>query len=36
MKNPLRLMIFLCIILLLISITGCDKGWSIVGWEVKS
>jgi hypothetical protein len=26
---------FLLIILLFVSFTGCDSGWTIVGWEVK-
>ena len=26
---------FLLIILLIVSFTGCDSGWTIAGWEVK-
>ena len=26
---------FLLIILLFVSFTGCDFGWSIMGWDVK-
>ena len=26
---------FLCFILLLVLLTGCDSGWTIAGWEVK-
>ena len=26
---------FLLIILLIVSFTGCDTGWSIMDWEVK-
>ena len=26
---------FLLIILLIVSFTGCDSGWSIMDWEVK-
>lgn len=26
---------FLLIILLIVSLTGCDTGWSIMDWEVK-
>ena len=26
---------FLLIILLLVSFTGCDSGWSIMDWDVK-
>jgi hypothetical protein len=26
---------FLLIILLFISFTGCDSGWSIMDWDVK-
>ena len=26
---------FLLIILLFVSFTGCDSGWTIAGWEVK-
>ena len=26
---------FLLIILLFVSFTGCDSGWSLMGWDVK-
>ena len=26
---------FLLIILLIVSFTGCESGWTILGWEVK-
>jgi predicted RND superfamily exporter protein len=26
---------FLVVILLFVSFTGCDSGWSIMDWEVK-
>ena len=30
-----RLIISLFIIFILISIIGCDSGWSIMDWDVK-
>jgi len=32
LKLLVRVTIFLLIIL---TLTGCDSGWSIAGWEVK-
>ena len=26
---------FLLIVLLIVSFTGCDSGWSIMDWDVK-
>jgi hypothetical protein len=26
---------FLLIILLFVSFTGCESGWSLMGWDVK-
>ena len=27
--------LFLLFILMFVSVTGCDSGWTIAGWEVK-
>ena len=30
-----RYIAFLLIVLLIVSFTGCDSGWSIMDWDVK-
>ena len=35
LKSLTQVTIFLLIIFMLISITGCDSGWTVCGWEVK-
>ena len=35
LKLLVRVITYVLIMFILISITGCDSGWSVCGWEVK-